>query len=252
LSDVSARLPEYLLFGGWPTPSSGWPSTSPTSGTSGTIYWRGTGSDPLDESDLSGNQLEEYVYFGGERIARRDISTNAVHYYFSDHLGTTSLVTDALGTLSTCGSYAVATGEDESDYCPYGGEIVLCNRVPQNYKFTGKERDAETGLDYFGARYYASGLGRWMIPDWAAKPTDVPYANFGNPQSLNLYSYVKNNPTTTGDPDGHGPDTLLQDALLNYAIAHPEVVDEVLSGIFKASATAADVAAEGKSPIAHP
>jgi hypothetical protein len=42
-----------------------------------------------------------------------------------------------------------------------------------------------------------------MTPDWAAKPTDVPYANFGNPQSLNLYAYVENNPTTTGDPDGH-------------------------------------------------
>ena len=42
-----------------------------------------------------------------------------------------------------------------------------------------------------------------MIPDWAAKPTDVPYASFGNPQSLNLYNYVNNNPTTTRDPDGH-------------------------------------------------
>jgi hypothetical protein len=42
-----------------------------------------------------------------------------------------------------------------------------------------------------------------MVPDWAATPTDAPYANFGNPQSLNLYSYVKNNPTTVGDPDGH-------------------------------------------------
>jgi hypothetical protein len=44
-----------------------------------------------------------------------------------------------------------------------------------------------------------------MTPDWAAKPTNVPYANFGNPQSLNLYSYVQNNPTTVGDPDGHCP-----------------------------------------------
>jgi RHS repeat-associated protein len=73
------------------------------------------------------------------------------------------------------------------------------------YKFTGKERDAESGLDEFGARYYGSSFGRFMTPDWAAKPTDVPYANFGNPQSLNLYSYVNNNPTTTRDPDGHCP-----------------------------------------------
>ncbi|MFY9646966.1 MAG: RHS repeat-associated core domain-containing protein, partial [Terriglobales bacterium] len=72
-----------------------------------------------------------------------------------------------------------------------------------HYKFTGKERDSESGLDEFGARYYASPLGRFMTPDWATKPTDVPYANFGNPQSLNLYSYVQNNPATVGDPDGH-------------------------------------------------
>ena len=71
------------------------------------------------------------------------------------------------------------------------------------HKFTGKERDAESGLDMFGARYYASTLGRFVTPDWAAKPTAVPYAHYGNPQSLNLYGYVENNPTTFGDPDGH-------------------------------------------------
>ena len=58
------------------------------------------------------------------------------------------------------------------------------------FKFTGKERDAESGLDMFGARYYGSSMGRFMTPDWAAKPTAVPYAHYGNPQSLNLYSYV--------------------------------------------------------------
>jgi RHS repeat-associated protein len=73
-------------------------------------------------------------------------------------------------------------------------------------RYTGKERDTESGLDNFGARFDASTLGRFMTPDWAAKPTTVPYANFGNPQSLNLYSYVKNNPTTFGDPDGHEVD----------------------------------------------
>ena len=82
------------------------------------------------------------------------------------------------------------------------------------YKFTGKERDSESGLDEFGARYYGSSLGRFMIPDWAEKPTTVPYASFGNPQSLNLYSYVNNNPTTTRDPDGHqcpGCDEVIQE-----------------------------------------
>jgi RHS repeat-associated protein len=73
----------------------------------------------------------------------------------------------------------------------------------QAYKFTGKERDSETGLDYFGARYYGSNMGRWMSPDWAASATAVPYADFGNPQSLNLYSYVGNNPLSRADADGH-------------------------------------------------
>ena len=77
--------------------------------------------------------------------------------------------------------------------------------MPSARKFTGKERDSESGLDMFGARYYGSSLGRFMTPDWAAKPVTVPYAHFGNPQSLNLYSYVVNNPTTTADPDGHCP-----------------------------------------------
>ncbi len=72
-------------------------------------------------------------------------------------------------------------------------------------KYTGKERDAESGLDYFGARYYGSALGRWTSPDWSAKPEPVPYADLGNPQSLNQYSYVLNNPLGRADADGHCP-----------------------------------------------
>jgi RHS repeat-associated protein len=74
---------------------------------------------------------------------------------------------------------------------------LCCSATP------GKERDNESGLDVFGARYYGSSLGRFMTPDWAAKPTAVPYVMFGNPQSLNLYSYVGNNPLMHADPDGH-------------------------------------------------
>ena len=68
---------------------------------------------------------------------------------------------------------------------------------------TGKERDTETGLDYFGARYYASNMGRWMSPDWAGGASPVPYASLANPQTLNLYAYVDNNPVTSIDGDGH-------------------------------------------------
>ena len=69
--------------------------------------------------------------------------------------------------------------------------------------FTDKERDTESGLDYFGARYYASSMGRMMSPDWSAKVQPVPYAKLDDPQSLNLYSYVRNNPLSRTDPTGH-------------------------------------------------
>ena len=76
----------------------------------------------------------------------------------------------------------------------------------QSYKFTGKERDTESGNHYFGARYYASGVARWISPDWSAKEEPVPYAKLDDPQTLNLYQYVGNNPLGRVDSDGH--DTL--------------------------------------------
>jgi RHS repeat-associated protein len=86
-------------------------------------------------------------------------------------------------------------------------------------RFTGKERDTESGNDYFDARYYSSAVGRFMSPDWSAKTEPVPYSRLGNPQTLNLFAYVQNNPLTQFDPDGHCLPTLtsaLSD-LKNYA-----------------------------------
>jgi RHS repeat-associated protein len=71
------------------------------------------------------------------------------------------------------------------------------------YKFTGKERDSESGLDNFGARYNSSQYGRFMTPDWSGKPQGVPYAQLDDPQSLDLYAYVENNPIGRADADGH-------------------------------------------------
>ena len=64
--------------------------------------------------------------------------------------------------------------KSESDYYPWGGELQFLNGDSNHYKFTGKERDAETGLDYFGARHYSNGLGRFITPDWAAIETRLP------------------------------------------------------------------------------
>lgn len=87
--------------------------------------------------------------------------------------------------------------------------------------FTGKERDAESGNDYFEARYYSSSMGRFMSPDWSAKEEPVPYAKLDDPQTLNLYSYVQNNPLIRVDADGHQEavsDTVIIVALGAYAV----------------------------------
>jgi len=162
-----------------------------SNGTGGTLYWYMT-IGIVAESDLSGNLQSEYVFFNGERLARKDFPGNTVSYYFSDHLHTASVITNATGAIKS-----------ESDYYPWGGELQFANADSNHYKFTGKERDAETGLDYFGARHYSNGLGRFITPDWAAKPAAIPYAVLGDPQTLNLYTYVRNVPTVRFDPDGH-------------------------------------------------
>lgn len=70
------------------------------------------------------------------------------------------------------------------------------NRIWSRY--TGKERDAESGLDYFGARYMSSNMGRFMSPD----PVIITPERLANPQELNLYAYVANNPLRFIDPTG--------------------------------------------------
>jgi RHS repeat-associated protein len=77
------------------------------------------------------------------------------------------------------------------------------NRSTSESLFTGKERDSETSLDYFGARYFSGAQGRFTTPDWSAKPQPIPYADLNDPQSLNLYAYVRNNPLKNRDLDGH-------------------------------------------------
>jgi RHS repeat-associated protein len=151
--------------------------------SSGTIYWYGTDSDAYMETDLSNNMQFRYFFFNGARVARQDIS-NGVQWYFADHLGSSRVV------WST-------SGADISDYYPFGGERLVSTGANNHYKFTGKERDPESGLDNFGARYDSSSLGRFMSPDSTA------YIKPINPQNWNLYAYALNNPLIYVDPTGH-------------------------------------------------
>ena len=116
------------------------------------MYWPGPGGEFLMETNGSGAISEEYIFFNGERIARVDRPSGTAHYYFSDELGSTSTITDPTGTVV----------QERCYYFPYGGTTSCTGSDPNHYKFTGKERDTETGNDYFGARYYPSNIGRFM------------------------------------------------------------------------------------------
>jgi RHS repeat-associated protein len=99
--------------------------------------------------------------------------------------------------------------------------------------FTGKERDTESGNDYFEARYYSSSMGRFMSPDWSAKEDPVPYATMDDPQTLNLYSYVQNNPLWKPDVDGHGPATFVWTAKVSRNSGDHQTEAKIEGGLGK-------------------
>jgi RHS repeat-associated protein len=116
---------------------------------------------------------------------------DVVHFLHTDHLGSTSLTTDATGAPIA-----------QTRYLPYGEQRWTDGDTPTDFTFTGQRADGFGLLDY-NARYYDSGLGRFISPD-----TIVPEP--GNPQSLNRYSYALNNSVRYNDPSGHcGPLTPL-------------------------------------------
>jgi RHS repeat-associated protein len=183
-------------------------------------------SNPVQAAEMAmdANQtltwLHTNVYAAGALIATYDgapsssasaannTNTFGLHFYFNDPipgsprtglrpwggLGSRRAQTDAAGVLEqTCASL------------PFGDGLSCTGSVttPTEHHFTGKERDTESGNDYFEARYYSSAMGRFMSPDWSAQVEPVPYAKLDNPQTLNLYAYVANNPLAGVDADGH-------------------------------------------------
>ncbi len=128
-----------------------------------------------------------YVFLGDQRIA--SITNGAVLYFHGDHLGSANLVTSPTGVV-----------KELSEYEPYGKfskrEKYGSPSEEAWYYFTNQYLDEATDLYYYGARYYSPLIGKFITPDDVVQnPTD--------PQTLNRYSYVSNNPINRVDPSGH-------------------------------------------------
>jgi RHS repeat-associated protein len=122
--------------------------------------------------------------------------TKGLHFHISDPLGSRRVQTSSATGLveETCQS--LPFGDVLDCYIPTSAPATADDAT--EHHFTGKERDTESGNDYFDARYFGSSMGRFMSPD----PSGLFYADPTNPQSLNLYSYVLNNPLVNVDPTG--------------------------------------------------
>jgi RHS repeat-associated protein len=160
--------------------------------SNGKLYWYGPGGEIITETDATGHELNDYIFFAGRHIGTQS-SSGVGAFYVEDSLGSSRVLTTTAGVVCY-----------DADFTPFGGERAYTNTCTQNnYKFEGKERDTETGNDYFGARYYTNRFGRWLSADWSSVPVAVPYAVLSNPQTLNLYSMVSDDPETSADLDGH-------------------------------------------------
>ena len=163
---------------------------------------------PGDNSPSTGPSVEP------QRPQTTPANTTATFYYW-DHLGTVRMTAGENPTVETV---------ERHDYEPYGLEMLpATNQAGNTHQFTGHERDALGGassvaLDYMHFRYYGSNLGRFMKPDNGADQSPM------NPQSWNLYSYVRGNPVNFNDPSGHYEEDVHRD--LTTALAEAVGFDE--------------------------
>jgi len=117
-------------------------------------------------------------------------TTQVVEYYHTDALGSVRAVTNQQGQVIR-----------RHDFLPFGEELQATVPPPDKPLFTGKERDVETGLDYFGARYQRAGVGRFTSVD----PVMTFDKSLADPQRWNRYAYARTNPMRWVDPDGRIP-----------------------------------------------
>ena len=162
---------------------------------------------------------------GHQKVAMRD--SEGLKYLYPDHLGSSSRMADAAGKQIKAIWYR-----------PFGGEADETGAAKTRYRFTGKEKD-DTGLYYYGARYYDDTLGRFLSAD-----SILP--NVYDPQQLNRFAYVRNNPVKLVDPDGHAAIAAIALGAFLYSYVTGQVV--VIAGItISAAAIVAIVASDAAS-----
>jgi RHS repeat-associated protein len=164
--------------------------TQKTAGSVTYYYYYDLTGHQVAVTDQTGSWKRGEVYVGGKHLATYTGGTTG-HTFFDhgDWLSTERARTNSTGSVcETISSLPFGDNQVDSDSC--------VDVSPMH--FTGKERDTESNLDAFGARYYSSTLGLFMSPD----PVMVTRARVADPQQLDLYSYVRNNPLTLTDPTG--------------------------------------------------
>jgi RHS repeat-associated protein len=166
------------------------PTFSCTLGTGYTLletYLLGPSGEHITELGQVGAFLRSNVYANGQLLA--SYTNNTTYFALNDWLGTKRVVTNYAGSVAQmCMNL------------PFGDELICSANDLSEQHFTGQIHDQETGNDYFNATYYSNSTGRFLSPD----PSGLTYADPTNPQSLNLYSYVNNNPLFFLDPSGLG------------------------------------------------
>lgn len=124
--------------------------------------------------------------FAGARMISRKVGTTK-SFYHGDQVGSVRLMTDATGKAV-----------NRYEYAPFGGTLVSTQGTPNQKRFGGHTADDESGLVYMNARYYDPTTARFVSPDSVIPDT-------GNPQALDAYAFVYNNPISNADPTGHAP-----------------------------------------------
>jgi RHS repeat-associated protein len=182
-----------------------WTSSNSNSG-SVTYYYDGDGHRV--QKVVTAGATTTYVYDAQGQLAA-EYSTSAppalcaTCWLTADHLGSTRMLTDSNGVVQRRYDF-LPFGEEipqgiNGRTAPYETGLQVTTPDTTDVKFTAKSRDSESNLDFFGARYFSGSQGRFSTPD--AVFADQRAAN---PQSWNLYGYVRNNPLHNIDPTGRG------------------------------------------------